>query len=259
MPGKCLSGQQWSILNLMTLRVIQFIWHVLDGFTSIHYDAIIDQDQPYCMCIALLKNKPMHCVNLHCWSWTLCLHNLNLVLFTARPRLRSWPRGKINVFTGWYRDHEKDLIQLQSLKSRPRLLQNKLGRSWFSRPWSRGNKTEFRNQDSTVPQFCQAGCIAVSTSIQATYKRTSTSPSDLHFSVWPSSAWTHFPITKFLRRGTWPMPTGHWSSLEHCLPIYPLRVYNSLRFDMHPLTRSGNASWGGGLLCHVICQYILML
>ena len=75
------------------------------------------------------------------------------------------------------------------------------------------------------PQFCQAGCIAVSTSIQATYKRTPTSPLDLHFSVWPSSAWTHFPITKFLRRGTWPMPASHWSSLRHCLPIlYPLGV-----------------------------------
>ena len=65
------------------------------------------------------------------WSWS-CLQQdqATSILISNQDqyfqRLVSRPRPR---------------LQLQSLRSRPRLLQNKLGWSWFSRPWSRGNKT----------------------------------------------------------------------------------------------------------------------
>ena len=89
------------------------------------------------------------------------------------------------------------------------------------------------------------------------YKHTSNVQTYPHFSVWPvllhlTLIWTQFPITQFLRRGAWPMSSSYCSSLGHCLPR-PLGVYTPLRFDMNPLTRSRNASWGwwNALSCHL--------
>ena len=47
----------------------------------------------------------------------------------------------------------------------------------------------FQYGDSTYPHFCLTGCMVVGlpTSISEMYKRTPTSPSDLHLSIWSSS------------------------------------------------------------------------
>ena len=58
--------------DLMTLESIKLIWHVLDGSTSYDAIAILYSKTSPTICVALLKNRLMHCVNLH-WVIINCI------------------------------------------------------------------------------------------------------------------------------------------------------------------------------------------
>ena len=93
------------------------------------------------------------------------------------------------------------------------------------------------------PQFCQAGCIAVSASIQAkvqTYPHFSIGPALLRLTLICMNPLSNHQISE---EGYLTHACKSLIKFGALFTYTPLGVYNPLRFDMAPLTRSGNASW----------------